>query len=164
MMSHVLRIGDVNVRPEEAIEIPVKVSKATMLARPKSWKKFAARPVDNKAESSGDTAYGQLAMRTEYFVDKNTQDRDGDLEDVKMEVDNDEKAELEVFEKEELVKGFKYGTTYVTCPDGQFEKLPSVQAGIDICGFFLESKVSAAVLLCYCNSRTAVVSPRTGNR
>ncbi|KAF7367429.1 SPOC domain-like protein [Mycena sanguinolenta] len=43
---------------------------------------------------------------------------------------------LEQVDKEELIRGFKYGTTYVPCPDGQFERLPT-KKGIDICGFFL---------------------------
>ncbi|KAJ7785660.1 SPOC domain-like protein [Mycena metata] len=43
---------------------------------------------------------------------------------------------LEQVDKEELIRGFKYGTTYVPCPDGQFGRLPT-KKGIDICGFFL---------------------------
>ncbi|KAJ7652019.1 SPOC like C-terminal domain-containing protein [Mycena polygramma] len=43
---------------------------------------------------------------------------------------------FEQVDKEELIRGFKYGTTYVPCPDGQFSRLPT-KKGIEICGFFL---------------------------
>ncbi|KAJ6519234.1 ku80-like protein [Mycena sanguinolenta] len=101
--------------------------------------------------------FTQLKMRTEYYVDRrehNSDDEGGDvkMEDVKKEPepepeeddDDDEESRptnkidpgLEQVDKEELIRGFKYGTTYVPCPDGQFERLPT-KKGIDICGFFL---------------------------
>jgi len=57
--------------------------------------------------------------------------------------DDEEKTgdnDLEKVEKEELVRGFKYGTTYAPCPDGQFPKLPTTK-GIQICGFFPDKTV-----------------------
>ncbi|KAJ7789458.1 ku80-like protein [Mycena olivaceomarginata] len=93
--------------------------------------------------------FAQLKMRTEYYVDRRDHDED---EDVKMEeVEKEPEPEpeedddgptnkidpgLEQVDKEELIRGFKYGTTYVPCPDGQFGRLPT-KKGIDICGFFL---------------------------
>ncbi|KAJ7924419.1 SPOC like C-terminal domain-containing protein [Mycena leptocephala] len=94
----------------------------------------------------------QLKMRTEYYVDRREPKSDDEGEDVKMEEaekepepeeDDEEGAPtnkidpgLEQVDKEELIRGFKYGTTYVPCPDGQFGRLPT-KKGIDICGFFL---------------------------
>ncbi|KAF8172182.1 SPOC like C-terminal domain-containing protein [Mycena galopus ATCC 62051] len=102
--------------------------------------------------------FTQLKMRTEYYVDRRDHNSDNEGEDVKMEEpakekepepeddDDDDDEEggatnkidpgLEQVDKEELIRGFKYGTTYVPCPDGQFERLPT-KKGIEICGFFL---------------------------
>jgi len=162
LMGTVLRIGDVEGRPQEAAEILVKSSKCTALARPKGWKKFGRRvgggEDDEDEDMGGDdederkTAYAQLAMRTEYFVDRAEHDDDEEAADKgkdKDEMDVDEDGEtkekvkeenIERVEKEQLVRGFKYGTTYVPCPDGQFPKLNSVK-GIDICGFFRAENV-----------------------
>lgn len=178
LMGTILRIGDVEGRPEEAAEILVKTSKCTALARPKGWKKFAKRgvsdededggigmDVDGEGEGEAKVAYAQLTMRTEYFVDR-TEHEDADEEDAEevtsrknkgknkskdamdVDADNDEdQAEsqpkdenTEKVEKEQLVRGFKYGSTYVPCPDGQFPKLPT-KKGIDICGFFPSKNV-----------------------
>lgn len=152
LMGTVLRLGDVDSRSDEAIEMIVKTSKCTALARPKSWKKFAIRETldeDDEMEVDEDehkTAYAQLKMRSEYLVDRGDHDED---EDVKMEEEDDETLDeaekrakqkekeelLEKVEKEQLIRGFKYGTTYAPCPDGQFPRLPT-KKGIDICGFF----------------------------
>ncbi|KAJ6569542.1 SPOC like C-terminal domain-containing protein [Mycena capillaripes] len=96
----------------------------------------------------------QLKMRTEYYVDRRDHNSDDEGGDVKMEdvekepepEENDDDEEggatnkidpaLEQVDKEELIRGFKYGTTYVPCPDGQFDRLPT-KKGIEICGFFL---------------------------
>ncbi|KAF7986188.1 hypothetical protein HWV62_38598 [Athelia sp. TMB] len=151
MSGSILRIGDVDGRPEEAAEIIVKTSKATSLARPKGWKKFGRRSADNDEEDENLTAYAQLVMRTEYFVDRAEHDedeedekppssakgkgKDADGDDAMEGEESMKKEELEKVEKEELVRGFKYGSTYVACPDGQFPRLHTTK-GIDICGFF----------------------------
>lgn len=159
LSATILRIGDVEGRPEEAAEIMVKTSKCTAVARAKGWKKFArrvdsGRDEDEDQENEKKTAYAQLAMRTEYFIDRaeHDEDADDDKDQVKdkdaMDVDEDGKVgeQIEKVEKEQLVRGFKYGTTYVSCPEGQFEKLHSVK-GIDICGFFKTSNVCPPSLL-----------------
>jgi ATP-dependent DNA helicase 2 subunit 2 len=163
LMGTVLRIGDVSSRSDEALELSVKASKATAIARPKSWKKFVLRTkdtapddmtIDDEIEDNDErTVYTQLKMRTEYYIDRNAaeaneEDEDGDVkmkgeDDDAMLLDaaqDDEDAKekathLEKVEKEDLVRGFKYGTTYAPCPDGQFPKLDT-HKGIDICGFF----------------------------
>ncbi|KAH0590171.1 hypothetical protein H2248_000344 [Termitomyces sp. 'cryptogamus'] len=108
---------------------------------------------DDKAETAK-VAYAQLKMRSEYYVE---QGGEADAEDdVKMEDDDEilldkrkgkdkevrlpseeeNTPHLEKVEREELIRGFKYGTTYAPCPDGQFPRL-NTRKGIDICGFFL---------------------------
>jgi ATP-dependent DNA helicase 2 subunit 2 len=140
LMGTVLRLGDVDVRPEEAIEILVKASKCTALARPKSWKKFGRREktdeqmqVDEEEEM---TMFAQLKMRSEYYIDRSTQDGE---EQERMNTGSDDEEDkdknLEKVEKEQLIRGFKYGSTYAPCPDGQFRRL-NTRKGIDICGFF----------------------------
>jgi ATP-dependent DNA helicase 2 subunit 2 len=158
LMANVLRLGDVDTHGEEAIELFIKTTKCTSLARPKGWKKFGLRESGtDDMDVGGDddvadakAAYAQLRMRTEYYVDRKAGEKDGDG-DVVMKKDDDDdenlldKAEdepselnvenLEKVDKEELVRGFKYGTTYVPCPEGQFPKLQT-KKGIEICGFF----------------------------
>lgn len=153
MSGSILRIGDIDGRPEEAAEIIVKTSKATSLARPKGWKKFGRRSADNDEEDESLTAYAQLIMRTEYFVDRAEDEedekppssakgkgKDADGDDTMEGEESVKKEELEKVEKEELVRGFKYGSTYVACPDGQFPRLHTTK-GIDICGFFKAENV-----------------------
>ncbi|KAG2160210.1 SPOC domain-like protein [Suillus bovinus] len=140
LMGTVLRLGDVDVRPEEAIEILVKASKCTALARPKSWKKFGRREKnDDQMQIDKDedkTVFAQLKMRSEYYIDHSTQ---GGEEQDKMDTSSDDEEDkdknLEKVEKEQLIRGFKYGSTYAPCPDGQFPRL-NTRKGIDICGFF----------------------------
>lgn len=146
----VLRLGDTDTKSDEAFEIIIKTSKCTAVTRPKGWKKFAMRVDDDKMAEDDDeanVAYAQLKLRSEYYVDRSA-DQDED-EDVKMEEIDDEDLDeieraarekekeesLEKVEKEELVRGFKYGTTYAPCPDGLFPRLPT-RKGVDICGFF----------------------------
>lgn len=175
-MGTVLRLGDVDTMADEAIEIMIKTSKCTALSRPKGWKKFAIRPEDEDEVMTGEDSttitYAQLKMKSEYYIDKsgeNEVDEDGD---VKME-DKDEllldheapekpkeKGEnglLVKVEKEQLVRGFKYGTTYTPCPDGQFPRLPT-KKGIDICGFFPAKNVCPDALGRHCLLLTLATS------
>ncbi|KAF9448857.1 SPOC domain-like protein [Macrolepiota fuliginosa MF-IS2] len=155
LMGTVLRLGDVETSAEEAVEILVKTSKCTALTRPKSWKKYALREDDagqamliDDTKNDPKVVYTPLKMQTEYYVDRSSEeDKDGDVKmeddetnlldgDVKPKDQEGKKEDnLEKVEKEELVRGFKYGTTYTPCPDGQFPRLHTTK-GIDICGFF----------------------------
>jgi len=161
LIGTILRLGDVDTRAEEAVEILVKVSKCTSMNRPKSWKKYALRedefgqPVTLYASKSDDSqvSYIPLKTRTEYYVDQgggnSHKDDEGDLE---MEEDgatklldgntksNDGNKEEEKVDIGELIRGFKYGMTYTPCPDGQFPRLQT-KKGIDICGFFPAKRV-----------------------
>jgi ATP-dependent DNA helicase 2 subunit 2 len=154
-MSTVIRLGDVEFRPEEAIELPVKTSKCTALCRAKGWKKFGKRERADEGSSfadrmqvdkSGDeeedekkVTYAQLVQRTEFFVDRSKGEEGGDEGEEDGEgapkVENVEKVE-----KEQLVRGFKYGSTYVPCPEGQFARM-TTRRGINILGFFKAENV-----------------------
>ncbi|EIN13322.1 ku80-like protein [Punctularia strigosozonata HHB-11173 SS5] len=150
LTSTMLRLGDVDARPEEALELVVRTSKCTALARPKGWKRFApvrkrrdGMDVDEDGDRDGGeevgekVAWTQLAARTEYYVG-NQKDEDG--EDGGDHTDDEsakdgENGDGAKVEKEDLVRGFKYGATYVPCPEGAFPRLET-RKGIDICGFF----------------------------
>jgi ATP-dependent DNA helicase 2 subunit 2 len=161
LMGTVLRIGDVDARADEAIELSVKTTKCTAFQRPKGWKKFALREdkdegMEEEEIDPDKAAFAQLRLRTEYYVDRNPEEADEDG-DVKMKQEDEDETLLEDGEKdpevknlekvvkEELVRGFKYGTTYAPCPDGQFPKLQT-RRGIDICGFFPRKNVSVFLI------------------
>jgi ATP-dependent DNA helicase 2 subunit 2 len=175
LMGTSLRIGDVDNRPTESMEIQIKLSKCTAIARPKSWKRFMLRKKgkgkgkDGKESSDeteddaeeptdvneGDT-YVELKKRSEYHRDSDQSDKDDDDDEgrVKKEktdyddarVKRDEELVVEDdrrVDREELIKGFKYGSTYTPCPDGQFDRLKT-KKGIDVCGFFKSRNVRAS--------------------
>lgn len=147
LLGTTLRLGDPDNHPEESVEIQVKVSKCTALARPKTWKKFAVRrkqedpedvvmkePDDDEEERK--LLYAQLAMRTKYTVDHGDESEfaEDDQEQGQESKSHDEPKEE--IEKEELIRGYKYGSSYAPCPDGNFPKL-NTRKGIEICGFLL---------------------------
>ena len=146
LMQTVLRLGDIDLRPDEAIEISIKTSKCTALQRPKAMKKFAKR---TSADEDGDITmeddderkdvYAQLVMVSEYFVKKNGEEDEDKDEDESEEGDELNDSKHEKVEKENLVRGYKYGSTYVPCPD-DFAHL-TTKRGMDICGFFPLAKV-----------------------
>ncbi|KAI9512304.1 SPOC domain-like protein [Russula earlei] len=149
LMANVLRLGDPANNPLEAVEIMVKTSKCTALSRPKAWKRFAPRenipsdgmdvdlaPTRDRDRSENEVSkivWAELRMRTEFHVDRDEQEEEDERGD-NMDVDGVKKSGAKV-EKEQLVRGYKYGSSYVPCPDGQFAKL-STHMGISICGFF----------------------------
>jgi hypothetical protein len=165
LIGNILRLGDPENNPREALEIAVKTSKSTALARPKTWKRFAPResnPADEMVVDSaptrdhdGDegatkTVWAQLKMRTEFHVEHDEQgdENNENEEDMDVDVDDVKKSGAKV-EKEQLIRGFKYGSSYVPCPDGQFAKL-NTYMGISICGFFSADNVSLPLLFIHC--------------
>src|SRR6202012_373068 len=120
LMATVLTLGDPSNNPLEALEIIVKTSKCTALARPKSWKRFAPREGKHADEMDVDsvptkggagredtkTAWAQLKMRTEFHVERDEQDNDEERNE-DMDVDDTKRGGAKV-EKEQLVRGFKY--------------------------------------------------------
>jgi len=150
LLSTTLRLGDVEVLESEAIEMNVRIAKCTNLARAAPWKKFFKKDSDDEdIEDEGKTVFKEIKRRTEYIIDRSTEEgeegKGPTTQDVSMDVDEEtsvakEETPLEKVEKEQLVKGFKYGSTYVPCPDGQFEKL-NTKKGMEICGFFQRKNV-----------------------
>ena len=150
----ILRLGDVEARPEEAIEVTVKMSKCTAIARPPSMKKFAKRLKEDAEEGQADDegaeaeveglqdVYAQLQMQTEYVLPKVKSEEDDEQEDGAEDTRRTKSGEddIVVLNTDDLVRGFKYGASYVPCPDGQFNRLSS-QRGFDICGFFPDKHV-----------------------
>ncbi|KAK0232849.1 SPOC domain-like protein [Armillaria fumosa] len=152
LMGTVLRLGDVDTRPEQSLEIMVKTSKCTAINLPKSWRKFAVRKEedDEKAKMILDgeeyVRYAQLKQTSEYFVDKRDKGEDGDvkMEEVEEEIDDGTKKKdptegMESVDKETLVRGFKYGASYAPCPDGQFLRM-NTKKGIEIFAFFSKKR------------------------
>ncbi|TFK19905.1 SPOC domain-like protein [Coprinopsis marcescibilis] len=159
LMGTVLRIGNADFNADEAIQINVKASKCTALARPATLKKYAMRQeaddMDVDGEGERKAVYAQLKMRTEYYVESKEgaeDDEDEDGANIKKEdesaegTDDTQKPNGARVEKEDLVRGFKYGTTYAPCPDGQFPKLSTVK-GIDILGFFPKKNLRREYLM-----------------
>ncbi|KZT24684.1 SPOC domain-like protein [Neolentinus lepideus HHB14362 ss-1] len=142
LMSSILRLGDVDTRSDEAIEVVVKYSKCTAITRPKSFKKFGKRQLPHGEQTDPESnLWVELKMQTKYVLEEEDEDSDVEMkdgedgsEDTKVEK-GDGKKEPEALDKETLQRGFKYGSTYVLCPDGSFPKLDT-RKGIDIAGFF----------------------------
>ncbi|CAL1697373.1 unnamed protein product [Somion occarium] len=141
-----LRIGDTKDHPLESIIIRAKTSKCTALMRPKSWKKFAARPrpVSEDVEMTEEGEYVEytpLIMRTQFYLDHRAEGEEEEAAAPQEESETEDEEEaaaktdkLQVIEKEELVRGYKYGSSFVPTAE-EFPRLRT-EKGIDICGFF----------------------------
>ncbi|KAK7468469.1 ATP-dependent DNA helicase yku80 [Stygiomarasmius scandens] len=156
-MRSVLRIGDAEGKPDQAIEIDISTTKCTAVANNKAWKNFAVRMKEGTKDEeeiligedgSRLIVYAQLKKQAGWYVDtkeendddddkKSIKKEDGDG-DVKMEEDSDSETLVQV-EKENLIRGYKYGTGYVPCADDSFLRLET-KKGIDIIGFFDAAK------------------------
>ncbi|KAI4519217.1 ku80-like protein [Schizophyllum commune Loenen D] len=153
LMTNVLRLGDADNRPETALEIIVRTAKCTAMQRPKSCKKFAPRMKGDEREGGEaedeNMEKGDGRIRKAKAAkggDANTQDvnmdaddEDGDDSDAEEVLDLEDPQVRATYydevEREGLVRGFKYGTSYAPCPEGQFPKL-NTKKGIDFCAFF----------------------------
>jgi ATP-dependent DNA helicase 2 subunit 2 len=107
LMGSTLRIGDIHNKPTESMEIQVKLSKCTAIARPKSWKRVVLRKKDkdkdNKdedgeggsdeteddAEEPIDTTEGatyvELKKRSEYYRDSDESSVDDEEDQTRVE-------------------------------------------------------------------------------
>lgn len=132
-----MRIGDVEARPDEAIELNIRTSKCTAISKPPSLKRFAKKKVDpDRMDVDEADLYTPLERKTEYVIRKDDHDTD-ENDDDKTEAD-----EEETVEKENLVRGYKYGTNFIPIDEeDEFERLEP-NSGIDICGFFHRKNVS----------------------
>ena len=149
LVSSVLKIGDTEEYPDESVEISVRTSKATMQAKAPTMKKFTQREPDEE-HPEAETSFALVGRRTEYYIDKgatvhNVKTEDAEEEETE-EAPTTSKIPAVQVEKESLVKGFKYGSTYVLCPDGQFERMATTK-GLEFCGFFPAKNVCRPLLL-----------------
>lgn len=90
-------------------------------------------------EDEDDTLlFSELQRRTDYIFDEDKEEKPEEEEDA-MEQDQDSQGVKKdinnQIEKEDLIRGFKYGASFVPNPDGSYARLPT-KKGIDICGFF----------------------------
>ena len=65
----------------------------------------------------------------------NADDDGPDDEEARKRAQDEADKRLIKIEKEELVRGYKYGASFAPAPEGGFPKLKT-QKGMDICGFF----------------------------
>ena len=142
MMDTKIRIGDVDTRPEEAIELHVKTSKCTAISRPPSMKKYAKRQRQADVTNvDGEDIFTLLEKKTQYIVERDTEDRVDDTQ-LNEEDSQDEETGQDTVEKEDLVRGYKYGASFVPVDaEDDFKRLEA-KSGIDICGFFPSKNVS----------------------
>ncbi|KAF8519214.1 SPOC domain-like protein [Gautieria morchelliformis] len=135
LMDSRLRIGDVDTRPEEAIELHIKTSKCTAISRPPSMKKYAKRQRQGDSTNvDGEDVYTLLAQKTQYVVERDEEERPDGVH-THVEESQDE-GNGDMVEKEDLVRGYKYGASFVPLDaEEEFQRLEP-KPGIDICGFF----------------------------
>ena len=147
-MGNVLRLGDPDTWPHEGVEVLIKTSKCTAIANPPSLKKFAKRAKNDEDMDAMDEdedkrdVYAELQLRTEHYLrhDEEEEDKRGTSDDEEEEVEEEEEEKGQRVDKEELIRGFRYGTSYAPCPEGEFPRM-STKKGLDICGFFPDSNV-----------------------
>ncbi|KAH7104333.1 SPOC domain-like protein [Auriculariales sp. MPI-PUGE-AT-0066] len=150
LQTQTLRISDPETFPAEAVQIQVRVSKATAVTRPPTLKKFGRRlkkkekdadaemDIDEVEEDPTRDIYAQLTARTDYFV-KMGKDENGQEYEVKIPVGELPSRGLDKVEDDELVSVYKYGASWVDAPEGGFQKL-ATRKGMDLFGVFPESK------------------------
>lgn len=157
-------IGDNEVQSEEAIEISARVHKVTSKASSVTLKKFikregtTAKDVDGDAtmdthagDDSGGTGvtFAAVERETKYIV-KPLPEKDPKTEtqtQTQTQTDaqeDEEKPGIQV-DAEDLVKGYKYGATWVLVED-DFEKLPT-KMGIEV-------RRTSVTFSCYLSLRT----------
>lgn len=128
---------------EEAIEISARVHKVTSKAASVTLKKFikrtAAKDRDGDATMNGEGArssYGVVERETKYFVKPQPppkEEKTGTQTQTQTQQEEEqaeEKPTIQV-DPDDLVKGYKYGATWVLVED-EFEKLPT-KMGIEVC-------------------------------
>nr|XP_019013387.1 uncharacterized protein I206_01453 [Kwoniella pini CBS 10737]OCF52168.1 hypothetical protein I206_01453 [Kwoniella pini CBS 10737] len=145
-----LHIGSSEVDAEQAITIPIKYSKATMKARPptlsKAWKSamelqlpnrpslvkshstYVVKKIDNVPQSS------QMASQAYEATQQASQ--------AQAEEDDEE----EFVEKEDIVKAWRFGSTWVPMEADTFEPMET-KKGVEILGFFPKDAIKRHLLM-----------------
>lgn len=130
---------------ERGIEVSVRVHKVTSKASPVSLKRFVRRgagaggaggETDDEDEqmADGEGKYAPVERETRYHLKPEKKE---EVEKVKEEEGEEQEQEHEqvalgdLVDPEDLVKGYKYGATWVLV-DEEFERLPT-KAGIEVC-------------------------------
>ncbi|KAG8876714.1 ATP-dependent DNA helicase II subunit 2 [Tulasnella sp. 332] len=158
-------IGDHEFKLGEAIEISARVHKVTVEASPMTLKKFIKRESTTCNDVHGDTTVesragddGGSTRTTLVAVDREkkylvkSQPEMGTETETKTQTQvqeelaqEDEKKSGMQVHADDLVKGHKYGATWVIMEDG-FEKLPT-KLGIEVIGFMHASKLNRSYLM-----------------
>ncbi|ORX39724.1 SPOC like C-terminal domain-containing protein [Kockovaella imperatae] len=164
-----LHIGSASVDPAQAITIPIKYSKATMKARPpslsKAWK--AAMPTEAgpsqlaRFQPSGSTfETGMISAEvknfTSYVIRHQEKGKERERPEQNLEDDDYEpvatqelpmeEEDEEPVAKEDIVKAWRFGSTWVPMEADTFEPLDT-QKGVEILGFFPRSSVKRHLLM-----------------
>ncbi|KAG8856720.1 ATP-dependent DNA helicase II subunit 2 [Serendipita sp. 411] len=166
LLNQVLRFGEPTDDPDRSIELNVRVSKATAIARPPAMKKFGRI---NQQESAMDwndemgelstAQYAPVKSRTDHFIkefgeDKNAQEQPKAIQNepnVKIELDEDGVPILtddttlmtlpenatSIDENTQLA--YKYGSEYIPVDKADFSQLQT-KKGLDIVGFMPREK------------------------
>lgn len=166
--SNFLYIGSELVDAKQSICIPFKYSKATAKARPptlsKAWKTAVAMQqphgslpahseasqlmttLQSQSQSQGRSSADILAsvsadvkQHSTYFL-KKIEERVEEGVDGPSTIEEDE--EREYISKEELVKAWRFGSSWIPVEDDTFEPLPT-QKGLEILGFIPVKNVSS---------------------
>jgi len=143
LSANVLRIGDTSAYPQQSREIFIKTCKCTAVAHPPSLKKFSKREKGDEMDVDGDApeVYAQLKNQTDYIFKRGDKTEDNEEENEPEDTKNTGKdPDKEKAERQDLIKGFKYGTSFASCPDGEFPRLESSKT-MDICGFIPDEAV-----------------------
>ncbi|KIO24865.1 hypothetical protein M407DRAFT_211773 [Tulasnella calospora MUT 4182] len=134
---------------EKGIEISARVHKVSSKASPVSLKRFIKRGDDvmddaeERKPDVGGAVYAPVERETRYHLRPPAQEKKEEDDEVKLE-DGDAENEVptlgDLVDAEDLVKGYKYGATWVLV-DEEFDKLPT-KAGIEagVIGFMHASK------------------------
>lgn len=171
-----LYIGAEPIDAEQAICIPLKYTKATAKARPptlsKAWKTAVdlqqpagtlpshseASQLFNTLQSQSQSQGGQggnlaalvsaeVKQHSTYFLKKaeaaKTEAAEG-AEDLPAMAEDEE--EREYIPKEELVKAWRYGSSWIPVEDETFEPLQT-QKGVEVLGFIPQKNVSCLPVL-----------------
>ncbi|KAG8902590.1 ATP-dependent DNA helicase II subunit 2 [Tulasnella sp. 403] len=150
-----LYLGDQEARSEEAIEISAKVHKVTAKASVVSLKKYikrGGRP--GERDLDGDIQMGDLTVtgaavkaavyaavdrETKYFTKPPPPSKEKAAEEEEEEeVEETERSVGEPVSSDDLVRGYKYGATWVLVEE-EFERLPT-KPGIEVIGFMRTNK------------------------
>jgi ATP-dependent DNA helicase 2 subunit 2 len=172
--STMMRFGDPDEHPDQSINITVRTSKATAIARPPPLKKFGRvdpSQRENAMEWSDENGHrpGQFAPlkhRTDLFIKDEPQKADADADAktieespaVKVELDEDgepidgavvtqsNEGTMRPVPDDATQRAYKYGATYIPVDKADFEQLKT-EKGLDILGFIPQRKVSRSLTL-----------------